>query len=359
MAALMPVAVLVPAAGAARAAAAHGDCRTPRTVVLPTLPSDLTAAVEDISASGLAVGLSGQRPVYWRGTGVHRVPVPAGYDGGQVAAVNRRGLMVGWFTAGADPWNRTPFSYRAGAPAATVLPTGGVPGWADDVDDSGRIVGTVAGADRGAVWRDGRLLATLPVAEGQAVTEVTSIDSAGAVVANGTVWNNGSEDYQSVVLLWETAGDPPKVLGPAVGPDLQGWGPAALADDGRAVGSLLSGAGDTAVYWDPPGYGSPGEVAGVPGFNSGRFTAISPRTGLAAGTAEVRDGIGLEDQAEVWPGSGPALALPRLAAGRASHAYAASDNGSVGGDAVDTAGETRPVVWTCALSQAYTPGNQR
>ncbi|WP_329190252.1 hypothetical protein [Streptomyces sp. NBC_01428] len=55
------------------------------------------------------------------------------------------------------------------------------------------------------------------------------------------------------------------------------------------------------------------------------------------------------------PGSGPALALPRPAADGASHAYAASDNGSVGGDAADVLGDAKPVVWTCALKQAYVP----
>jgi hypothetical protein len=47
--------------------------------------------------------------------------------------------------------------------------------------------------------------------------------------------------------------------------------------------------------------------------------------------------------------------LPRLADDRAAHAYAASDNGAVGGDATNAAGDVRPVVWTCALSQAYVP----
>ena len=99
------------------------------------------------------------------------------------------------------------------------------------------------------------------------------------------------------------------------------------------------------------------EMASLPGFNSGRFTATSPRTHLAAGIAEMRDSTAPEVQAEIWPGTGPALALPRLAADRASHAYAASDNGSVGGDAANTAGDVKPVVWTCALSQAYVPGS--
>jgi hypothetical protein len=355
LAALLPAALLAPASGVARAAAAGGGCRTPRVLVLRTLKSDRTAAAQDISANGLAVGFSGRQPVYWTGTRVHRVPVPAGFDGGQVAAVNRDGLMVGWFTAGPDPSNRTPFSYQAGAPSADLLPTGGVSGWANDVDDSGRIVGTVRSADRGAVWQNGQLIATLPVADGQSITDVTSIDSAGSVVANGTIWNNGIEDYQDVLLLWQSTGDPPKVLGPALGPGIQGWAPPALDDHGQVVGSLLSSIEAIAVHWDPPEYAGPAEVPSLPGFNSGQFTAISPTTHLAAGTADMRDSAGPEPQAELWPGSGPPLALPRLATDRPTHAHAASDNGSVAGDATNASGDVKPVVWTCALNQAYIP----
>ncbi|WP_255953647.1 hypothetical protein [Streptomyces odontomachi] len=355
LAALLPVALLTPTAGVATAVAADDGCGTASVMVLGTLKaSDRTGTVADINAGGLAVGVSGQQPVYWEGTRVHQVPVPDGFDGGRVAAVNGDGLMVGWFTAGTGPSNRTPFSYQEGAPAATLLPTGGADGWADDVDDSGRIVGTVDGAGRGAVWQDGQLLAPLPVADGLSIADVTAIDAGGSVVANGTIWNNGMEDYQEVVLLWESISDPARVLGPEVG-SLQGWGRPALDDHGRVVGALQSSIEDRAVYWDPPEYGGPGEVASLPGFNSGDFTAISPSTHLAAGTALMRDATSPADQAEVWPGSGPALALPRLTADGASHAYAASDNGSVGGDAVNPSGDVRPVVWTCALGQAYVP----
>lgn len=355
LAALMPVAVLASTAGATQAATADDDCQKPQVMVLETLKPERTGTVQDINASGLAVGVSGQQPVYWTTTKVHQVPLPAGYNRGQVMAVNRDGLMVGWFTASTDSQNHTPFSYQAGAPAATLLPTVGEVGQANDIDDSGRIVGTVDGTDRGAVWQDGQLLATLTLADDLRITDVTSINSAGAVVANGRIWNYYMEDYQDVVLLWESISDPPKVLGPAIGPSLQGWGRPALDDQGRVVGSLLSSIEATAVHWDPPGYDTTGEVAPLPGFNSGQFTATSPHTQLAAGIADMRDSATPKDQAQIWPGNGPALALPRLAADQASHAYAASDNGSVGGEAVNAAGVVKPVVWTCALSQGYVP----
>jgi hypothetical protein len=353
LAAVLPVIALLPTAGSASAAASAGGCPHPRIVALATAAPDTTGSVKDINASGLAVGVSGRRPVYWAGNRVHRIPVPAGFDGGQVAGVNRYGLMVGWFTSGTNPLENRPFSYRVGASSATLLPTGGGYGTAADVNDSGRIVGTVQGAERGAVWQHGQLVATLPVADGLTVSDVTSVNSEGEIVATGSIWIAGLEDYQQVVLLWESEDAPPKVLGPSVGPWLQGWESPALDDHGRVVGALLSSTENKAVHWDPPEYAGPDEVASVPGFNSGRFTSTSPRTHLAVGYAQFLDDVGPVDQAEVWPGSGPALALPRLAPDGASHAYAASDNGSVGGDAVNAAGDARPAVWTCALNQAY------
>lgn len=354
LALVVPMMALTSTAGTA-SAAADGGCHNPRVLTLRTAGQDSTGTVNDINASGLAVGVSGQRPVYWTGTHVHRVPVPAGFDGGQVSAVNRHGLMVGWLTSGESPLNSTPFSYRPGASAVTLLPTGGVSGRANDVNDHGRIVGTVDGAQRGAVWRNGRLIASLPVADGLSVSDVTSVNDEGSVVANGTIWSDGLEDYLQVVLLWESADAPPKVLGPSVGPWLQGWDRPVLDDHGRVVGALISSVENDAVHWDPPEYGDPAQVASLAGFNSGRFTATSPHTQLAVGYAQFLDGGNVPDQAEVWPGTGAALALPRLTPDGASHAYAASDNGSVGGDAVDAAGDARPVVWTCAVKQAYVP----
>ncbi|MFF7329592.1 hypothetical protein [Streptomyces sp. NPDC008150] len=356
LALVIPMMALTSTAGTASAAAGDGGCDNPRVLTLRTAAQDSTGTVEDINASGLAVGVSGQRPVYWTGKRVHKVPVPAGFDGGQVAAVNRHGLMVGWFTSGGSALNSTPFSYRAGASAATLLPTGGVSGKANDVNDHGRIVGTITGGQGGAVWRKGRLVTTLPVADGLSVLDATSVNDAGSVVANGRIWSDGLEDYLEVVLLWESVDAPPKVLGPSVGPWLQAWDRPVLDDHGRVVGALLSSVENDAVHWDPPEYGDPAQVASLAGFNAGRFTATSPHTQLAVGYAQFLDGGPLPaDQAEVWPGTGAALALPRLTPDGASHAYAASDNGSVGGNAVDAAGDARPVVWTCAVKQAYAP----
>ncbi|MFD5396873.1 hypothetical protein ACFWJW_21975 [Streptomyces sp. NPDC127097] len=41
------------------------------------------------------------------------------------------------------------------------------------------------------------------------------------------------------------------------------------------------------------------------------------------------------EQAQIWPGTGPLLALPRLSPEGASQAYAVSDDQRVGGSAAD------------------------
>ncbi|MBT2406468.1 MULTISPECIES: hypothetical protein [unclassified Streptomyces] len=56
-----------------------------------------------------------------------------------------------------------------------------------------------------------------------------------------------------------------------------------------------------------------------------------------------------------WKGSGDVLALPRLAANKATSAAAVSDDDRVGGSAVNAKGKTRAVVWKCASKQAYLP----
>lgn len=88
----------------------------------------------------------------------------------------------------------------------------------------------------------------------------------------------------------------------------------------------------------------------------GTFEAISPTTKVTVGTAKFHpEEQTLPDQAQLWPGTGPVLALPRLAANQASAAESVSDDGRVGGAAVNAKGKLKPVIWTCATRQAYLP----
>ncbi|MCY0922446.1 hypothetical protein OS965_30525 [Streptomyces sp. H27-G5] len=78
---------------------------------------------------------------------------------------------------------------------------------------------------------------------------------------------------------------------------------------------------------------------------------------MSVGTAKFHpESMTLQDQAQWWPGSGPVLALPRLAKDAPSTADAVTDDDRLGGAAVNAKGKLKPVIWTCASKQAYAPG---
>lgn len=57
------------------------DCR-PALQVLASLPGSGGSQVKGLGPRDLAVGASRGLPVYWTGTRVHRVPLPAGFTVG-------------------------------------------------------------------------------------------------------------------------------------------------------------------------------------------------------------------------------------------------------------------------------------
>lgn len=358
------VATALTAAGPARAdGAGHaGATCDPAIRVLDSLPGDGTSRVDDFGAGALSVGVSQARPVYWTGRHLHRIPLPSGYTQGTVEAVNRSGLMVGSL-GNATPGVSVAFSYRAGAPAVHLLPRGSR---ATGVNDHGHIVGEGRDGDTlvGLEWSGGRLRRQLALAPGFTVTAVTAINNAGLVT--GSVYGVEDDLWFDGGVVWPadpTA--PPTLLGPYYpGDTYDYWTPTAIDDTGRIVGTDYYSRADltTPVTWASPDVAS--TYVGLLGDRtSGTLDDISPTTGVAVGTALDSYVVGPWPpdtappvQAEIWPGSGPMRALPRLAPDGASSAYAITDDDRVGGSAADAAGATRAVVWTCALEQSYLPG---
>ncbi|WP_431969216.1 hypothetical protein [Actinacidiphila sp. bgisy160] len=313
----------------------------PRLVVLDTLPGG-SGEVRALGRPGLAAGSSDRVPVYWTGRTVHRIPFPLdlGNGEGEVEAVNQHGLMVGTMR----PWSGPDFgfSYKPGWPVARVLPESA---FATDVNDHGQIVG--GNWHEGFVWRGTRVERRLlpPSPFGPGIGHVTGINNAGTIIGSsgstGVVWKAGTTGAA-------------EVLSPTEPPEGVFHVPAAIDEHGRIVGATTNFFSDSAyeTYWDPP-YDADGvEVPGLPGYSSeGYFLAISPSTGLVAGSAPTSFGSPPDfppGTAEFWTGSGPIRALPRLADDENSDAgaYAAADNGTVGGYSfVD--GVSKPVLWTC------------
>jgi hypothetical protein len=311
--------------------------REPRIVVLDTLPNGY-GSVRALGRPGLAGGQSDQVPVYWTGRTVHRIPLPPRYEGseGQVNAINRHGLMVGTLRPGGGP--DVGFRYRPGWPTARILPDSTS---ANDVNDHGRIVGSGPDQWTALVWHGNTVERELMPPPFSWVSGAVGINNAGTIVANALG-----------ALIWPagTTGPAQRLL-PSDFPEGESHSAAAIDEHGRVVGSYMQFFSDSQqeIYWDPP-YTSDGvRIPGLPGFPyEGYFEAISPTTGLIVGGArtnfvppeEYPPGV-----AEFWTGEGPIQALPRLTEDSYSYAYAAADNGRVGGEA-SQGDRIKPVIWT-------------
>ncbi|MEU5212875.1 hypothetical protein [Streptomyces sp. NPDC020742] len=335
------------------------DCR-PALQVLASLPGSGGSQVQGLGPNALAVGASRGLPAYWTGVRVHRVPLPAGFTGGEVAAVNAKGLMVGTLHGAGST---AAFSYRAGARTVTLLPEGA---HAADVNDRGLIVGDAVkgGSLLGLEWDGARIHRWLAPPAGYTLTSVTALNNAGQIAGSG----EGAKDDESwsAGLVWSArsgeAAVPLQRYWPA-GVPYDVWYPRDIDRAGRIVGTHDFTRLDTRTptQWLPP-YTTESEPGLLGKRTSGTFEAISPTTRVSVGTALDSHVVGPfppetapPEQAQIWPGTGPLLALPRLVPKGASQAYAVSDDQRVGGSAVDAGSTPRAVVWTCALRQAYRP----
>ncbi|MCJ1675850.1 hypothetical protein MTF65_00435 [Streptomyces sp. APSN-46.1] len=347
------------------AEALTGKACTPSITVLQSLPgtADPQPWNHDTQVNGfgplaLSVGVSRKLPVYWLGTSVHRVPLPAGYTAGSVAAVNRFGLMVGTLTGpGLEPGA---FSYRPGARAVRLLAGGGS---AKDVNDQSRIVGDKRTQDGlvGVEWSGTAIRRELALpAQVRGLEAIGGINNAGEIVGNG--YGATEDGGYDVALRWHADAAAPATELPPISPGdtYSRYTPADIDEKGHITGTyLFTREGYShGVIWRPP-YTNVTAAGLLADRMTGGFDDISPTTGVSVGTAAEEEAFPPEPvpllQAQIWPGSGPVMALPHLAPMRWSAAYAVTDDDRVGGVSADTVGTPHPVIWNCALKQAYVP----
>ncbi|WP_053702699.1 hypothetical protein [Streptomyces sp. WM6368] len=350
----------------AAVAAVEAKC-TPKIQVLGTLGDESyvrdmqrSQGVFDLGAGNLAVGVSGYKPAYWTGTTVHRVPLTDPNASGRVVAVNAHGLMVGVLHGSGV---HSLFTYQAGAAAITLLPDSYAYDDEADVNDAGYVVAR-SDSGPGAVWKDGQKVRELPVpadaGPGTLITMVTGINNHGDILGMATqdyeVPETGAHLQGTHPVLWPGDGGAARLLAPTMNDSYV----QDLDESGRIVGYDWSGPWHEyrTWVWEPPVGGSGASPGGLGSHPYATFEAISATTNLAVGTAKFHpDEMTVPDQALLRAGSGPVKALPRLAAGGASMADAASDADRVGGAAVNAKGKLKPVIWTCATKQAYNPGS--
>ncbi|MCH0540177.1 hypothetical protein I3F58_11465 [Streptomyces sp. MUM 203J] len=363
---------LVTAGGPALAEAGSEEtaaCATGPTV-LETLPPAGTGRYGDdgvhaLGRPGVAVGVSAGLPVYWTGTRVHEVPMPEGYDRGFLKDVNKRGTAVGRLSG---PSGRALFGYRLGAPSVQLLSEGGAIGRGGGaaVNDAGYIA--AVGADgTPRVWRKGAVVRELPLpadaGSGTSVRGIAGINARGDVLGHAVRTEDADEGfvYGENPVVWPGDGGPAKSLPVAVSEWLAHNTPTGIDSEGRVVGTFSATDRFNPVekpwHWAVP-YEDTGSSPGLlRGFGQGGFSAISPTTNVSVGTAR---SYGEEvpwtpSRAQYWPGRGPLLALPGLAPGRDSEAWAVSDDDRVGGVASPESWGFQPVIWHCAGKQAYRP----
>jgi hypothetical protein len=203
----------------------------------------------------------------------------------------------------------------------------------------------------------------LTAPEGYELRSIDGINNSGRII--GSSQNNGADwEWYSKGLTWSSSvNEPPTEIQPyQLVIDAYTY-TKAIDDSGRIVGSYYGSRYDyqSSVEWKPP-YTEATYSGQLGGRAATAFTDISPTTNVSVGTARdsFLDGPWPPEtappmQAQIWDGSGPVKALPRLSPDGYSGANAMADDGRAGGSAVDAEGQPRPVVWTCALQQAYLP----
>jgi hypothetical protein len=350
------------ATGATAAPAA--SCR-PAVLQLDRLPSSGPGSdtVADIGAGTLSVGTTGGVPVYWTGTTVHRVPLPAGYTAGEATAVNKNNLLVG--TVINSSGSRA-FRYTVGAASSQLLDRGT---YASGVNDNGRITGGNTTSSAVYVWAGTHVERTLALPAHHTYAYASGIAGNGSVVGSATD-TDADGNGGTVALVWPAAASgstatvtardlPPVVIFSEVSTYAE-----AIDEHGRVVGNVtvFHQDLDNPVFWDKPYTADYTGIAGLSHHEGKDFlAAISPTTGLIAGTAQFPQGIPPVtpvDQPEISDKGGPFRALPSLAVNAPAGADSAGDNGSVGGwayddDPYDGDGVRRPIIWTCAVQQAF------
>ncbi|MET9609788.1 hypothetical protein ABZZ17_32785 [Streptomyces sp. NPDC006512] len=369
--AAVALAGLITAAGPA--AAAPPLCK-PDVLRLQALPdgtsgSPFTDRVNALGRGDLAVGTSKQRPVYWQGTRVYRVPLPAGYTTGEVRSVNAKGLMAGTLKQ-ADGGKRVLFTYQKGAASVRLIsaPADSPREGKAFVNDAGRVAGLDGEVPR--EWVDGKPVRTLELPPGTdpqtKITEINGINGRGDVLGSALVHYEVEEwpgfVYRSYPVVWPAGGGPAQGL-PAVSENdyTRTTHPQGIDERGTVVGYESEGwrdvRRDVGHLWKAPYTAAAAAAPDLAGQTELQTSAISPNGKAVVGMAYSWSDFDYPKptQAAYWTGSGPVKALPTPTAGTHGEATAVSDDDRVAGSEASWTVPHALLVWTCASRQATVP----
>ncbi|MFC0109887.1 hypothetical protein [Kibdelosporangium aridum] len=183
--------LVIGAVALAAIAVAPASAQTGRIVgLLVPLPGDPIAEVEDINASGVAVGASyksghtDRRPVRWAPNGdVTELGLPPGQTTGFATGITTSGTVVGGSGDRPVRW----------APDGTItelpLPADEVTCWARAAHDTGGVVGTCSWTENTYLWApDGQVIRLAPL-PGDVRARVTDVNANGTAVGWSEVDN--------------------------------------------------------------------------------------------------------------------------------------------------------------------------
>jgi hypothetical protein len=232
----------------------------------------------DVNSSGVAVGTTGplgeKRPVVYRDGEVAVLP---GAETGEAAGINEVGDIagtIGDFIVGDE--RPVLWPHDADAPVELPLPEDAAGGVANQVDESGTVVGSYRPSDveNGGVpymWTPDGEGVELPVPTDLKVWSADAVNVGGGSIIGYAMVEDAEGNVDATTLRWEIGGGEPEVLdmddaygineaGTVVGQALDGR-PALLTSDGievlpglfenpRATAEAISADGKTIAGWE-------------------------------------------------------------------------------------------------------------
>jgi probable HAF family extracellular repeat protein len=226
--------------------------------VLPHLePTNPHSFASDINSNGTVVGFSWnagdrERAVYWVGTTLHEIPLPAGVDpdrSSRAEALNDAGVITGFYFD--NDWYAKPYYYDGTLhDLAPALAAAGLSGrsYADDVNNAGIICGHAQGGVY-MLWKYDIASAT--------VTVLGTLDPfsgcfSKAINDSGVIAGRGRSSLTSPYHALLHDGDF-RIVDPTVTDAQWSWD---ITNWGRVVGTAGSGSNTWSWYSDGPGDGS-------------------------------------------------------------------------------------------------------
>ena len=307
--------------------------------------------------------------------GIHELPLPSGWSGGNVYSSDRHDSFAG---SGVDADGRTrPLVWRDGD--VTVLDTpGGVGATAQDVNSRGDVVGVVFGEDtstRGVLWHGGQMI-DLPLLPGGGYAVPTAINNAGLIVgyaagedtSHAVAWS--ADSPQSIRDLGVVAGsayltdvtDQGTAVGwtETVGEEFRqeaiagtvGEGLTALPGPVPGTNSIARAAAGRYIVGSAVLTGGPEDLGGpvVWGPIGPRALPGPQATPYAVNVHGTVAGFDPDLGAAIWDGDNEQQ-LPALTAGDlfSTSATVVTDDDTVAGTSADAQGRSRPVTWSCTV----------